>query len=224
MDAYYWNEPFYFTTPIAHALPAPDHNPVGYTFKAPDPDNFTNDSPEVVYIQQYMTDLENALLNGGDVSKYLDIRSCAEWLLVHDIMSTWDSGGSNMYLTKYDNTDSSIVHMGPNWDFDSAFWSFSYATDQFARIRYNEHFYMKWLVNNAEFKRIYKELYNEVRSKIMAEVKAEIATFETDAYQTLLNLENERWGSSHKSISTQKNQVVSWFASHIIWMDGAVNW
>lgn len=222
MDAYYWNEPFYFTTPIAIATPGV--RPVGYTFKAPDPDNFTNDSPEVVYIQQYMTDLENALLNGGDVSKYLDIRSCAEWLLVHDIMSTWDSGGSNMYLTKYDNTDASIVYMGPNWDFDSAFWSFSYDTNQFARIRYNDHFYMYLLVNNAEFKRIYKELYSEIRDEIFAAVKAELAVLDTEAYQTLLTLENERWGSSHKSYSYQKNQIISWFAAHLSWMDGAVNW
>lgn len=219
MDAYYWNEPLYFTTPVAMALPGV--RPVGYTFKKPE--DLTANSPEVAYIKEYMTKLENALLSGGDVSQYLDIQSCAEWLLVHDLISTWDSGGSNMYLTKYDNTDSSIVKMGPNWDFDSAFWSFSYDVNQFARIRYNDHFYMYKLVENAEFKRIYKELYNEVRDDVMREVRKELSKLKCGEYDQLLRLENERWGSSHKSFSKQETQILSWFTDHLAWMDGAVS-
>jgi hypothetical protein len=218
MDAYYWNEPIYFTTIIASAEPGV--RPVGYTFKQPE--DLTADSPELKYIQEYMIKLETALLEGGDVSQYLDIRSCAEWLLVHDIMSTWDSGGSNMYLTKYDDTDNSIVYMGPNWDFDSAFELNTYSTNQFARIRTNSHFYMLWLVKNEEFQRIYLELYNEVRNQVINEATKELAKYETEAYSSLLALDGERWGTTHTSFSTQKTRVLQFFKGHLKWMDTSV--
>jgi hypothetical protein len=81
---------------------------------------------------------------------------------------------------------------------------------------------MYLLVNNAEFKRIYKEIYDDIRDDIMKAVKAELNTFDSEAYETLLTLENERWGSAHKSFDRQETQVVSWFAAHLLWMDGAV--
>ena len=37
------------------------------------------------------------------------------------MMGTYDSGGSNLYIMKYDDNSSSLFQMGNLWDFDTIF-------------------------------------------------------------------------------------------------------
>ena len=219
MDAYWWNEGFYFTTPIS------ENSPAKFTFKAPDPELMTYDSPEYLYIKQYVTDFENVMLGNteGSLSDYIDVRSFARWLLVHDILSSYDSGGSNMYMTKYDATENSKLCMGPVWDFDSIYWSANrFQIDQFARIHEGSFFYMYYLWNNPEFRDVYIEEYERVRGDVVFEVRKTLAEYDTDTYRQLCIYEAERWGRSYELTSTVNPKIISWFEDHLSWMDVAI--
>lgn len=207
MDAYWWNEDLYFTTPISENYPAK------YTFKYPE--NITETSLEYKYIQNYISQFENALLAGEDVSEWIDMESFAKWILVHDILSTWDSGGSNMYLYKYDNTDDSKLHMGPVWDFDTSYWG----TELFARIRGEVFFYYPQLFANETFVGMYEKEFRRVKDRVLDAVLEELSQYETDAYETLLRYEAMRWGGANETAKNQVNALTSWFVSHLAWME-----
>ena len=216
MDAYWWNEPLYFTTPLCESRPAK------LTFKYPDSDDITATSPEFTYIKQYMTDYENVLFGNavGDINDYIDLESFVKWQMTHDILASYDSGGSNMYMTKYDNTPASKLKAGPVWDYDSIYWSRErFKTDTFARIRYEQHFYTYFLAQNPEFQSIYRSRYGEIRNEIVPTVESAFAQFDNDTYRRLLVLERTRWGGSQEDPVQMRDTVSSWMTEHLNWMD-----
>jgi len=215
-DAYWWNEPLYFTTPITEKYPAK------LTFKYPDSDELTLEDERVAYIQAYLSSLENVMLGKaeGDLNDYLDIRSCAKWTLTHDLLASWDSGGSNMYMLKYDNTLDSKMRMGPVWDYDSIYWSHErYKYDTFSRIREGSHFYIKYLTANPDFIRIYREEYDAVRHEVSEVVSAVFDKYDNDTYRMLLARDRSRWGTGYDNPAVQKQTVLEWFENHLSWMD-----
>ena len=106
-DPYWWNEDVYFAT---------TRHEKKYTFKYPDDDEVTES--QIGYIKGVLDALEDALWSGAYPS-LIDVESMAIWLMAHDILGTNDAGGSNIFLTKYDNTPRSKLMMGPLWDFDT---------------------------------------------------------------------------------------------------------
>lgn len=216
MDAYWWNEPLYFTTPLCESRPAK------FTFKHPDSDDITENSPEYIYIKQYLTDYENVLFGNteGDINDYIDLESFVKWQMTHDILASYDSGGSNMYMTKYDNTPSSKLKACPVWDYDSIYWSNDkFKVDTFARIRYEQHFYTYFLARDPEFQSIYRARYDEIRDDIVPTVESAFAQFDNDTYRRLLVLEKTRWGGSQDDPVQMRNQVSAWMTEHLDWMD-----
>ena len=216
MDAYWWNEPLYVTTPISEKRPAK------ITFKHPDSDDVTETDESVQYIKQYLTDLENVMLGNteGDINDYLDMRSFVKWMLTHDILASYDSGGSNMYMTKYDNTPGSKMMMGPVWDLDSIYWSHDKSiTDTFARIRYEGHFYMSYLADDPDFIRIYKEEYDAIRNEVASKVAETLEFFKSDIYATLLQREKSRWNTGIVDQNAEAEKIIAWFEEHLAWMD-----
>jgi len=206
----------YFTTPITEKYPAK------LTFKYPDSDELTLEDERVAYIQAYLSSLENVMLGKaeGDLNDYLDIRSCAKWTLTHDLLASWDSGGSNMYMLKYDNTLDSKMRMGPVWDYDSIYWSHErYKYDTFSRIREGSHFYIKYLTANPDFIRIYREEYDAVRHEVSEVVSAVFDKYDNDTYRMLLARDRSRWGTGYDNPAVQKQTVLEWFENHLSWMD-----
>ncbi len=216
MDAYWWNEDIYFTTPIS------ENRPAKFTFKYPDTDDFTAVDECYAYIKNYLTELENVMLGNteGDINDYLDMRTFAKWMLTHDLLASYDSGGSNMYMTKYDNTSASRMRMGPVWDYDSIFWSREkYKTDTFARIRYEGHFYMSYLSEDAYFQRLYREEFDAVKNKVESSVAELFEFFKSETYATLLLREKQRWGTAIVDQTNEEQTILAWFDEHIAWMD-----
>ncbi len=214
MDVYWWNEDLHFTTPIS------ENSMNKYTFKFPDTDDFDENSEIYTYIKQYMTDLENALLSGGDITQYLDLQSFAKWLLVHDILATFDVNGSNIYLTKYDSTADSTVRMGPPWDFDSICWNLELSVvDQLSRIRQESIFYMPYLLQNEQFMEIYADEYAAVRDQVVAALESVLAQFDDDSYRALVLAEDQRWGTDHTGTVADAEAFLAWFEAHLAWMD-----
>ena len=221
MDAYWWNEPLYFTTPLCI------NRPEKFTFKYPDSDEITQSSAEYAYIKQYMTDFENVMFGNskGDINDYIDMESFVKWQMTHDILASWDSGGSNMYITKYDNTSSSKIMAGPVWDYDSIYWSREkFKVDTFARIRYEQHYYSYFLAEYPEYLEIYRDRYDEIRDDVIPTIETTFAQFDNDTYRRLQVLEKSRWGSAIEDPTTTCTSVTDWMAEHLDWMDENIDY
>lgn len=210
LDAYWWNEDLYFETDFTQT------SAMKYTFKYPDSDDISETSEEYLYIQNYMNIVEQKIIsNAGDLGDYIDIKSFAVWLLTHDYLSTYDSGGSNLYLVKKDSGDS-LLCMGLTWDYDSIYWS----TASYGRIHYDTSFWFRYLVENDEFMAIYKGLFNETKDKIISYVKTNLEVVKTTAYDNLLTIETARWETTNDE-SIQ--DIEDFFTAHIEWMSSQLS-
>ncbi len=156
-DPYWWNEDVYFDSSIRY-----DYN---YTFKYPDSDDVTQE--QIDYIQGVM-DVVEASLDDGTYPQCIDVTSFARWMLTHDLLGTYDSGGSNMFLSKYDNTEESKVKMETLWDFDTI----ERMEDAWARMHAASDFYYGKLFGsvNGEFVAEYKALWKALSDKVVDEI------------------------------------------------------
>ena len=110
IDPYWWNgEVNFVESPILR-------NSYKFTFKYPDSDDITQEQLDA--FREHI-ELLNASLTDGTYPLYIDVESCARWLLAHQLLGTLDAGGSNMFIIRRDGQ--SKLQMGTLWDFDSAF-------------------------------------------------------------------------------------------------------
>ena len=107
LDAYWWNEDKYVNASF--------DEPLNYTFKYPDDDDLTQDKLD--YIQNVVSEAEQSTRDGSYENR-IDVESFARWMLAHDILGNSDGAGSNMFFTKYDDSEMSLLKMGCLWDFD----------------------------------------------------------------------------------------------------------
>lgn len=155
-DAYWWNEDLYFKTGHQNSV-------MGWTYKYPDAEDV--DDAITGNIQTYINDFEDALYSGADVDEYIDLASFAKWILVHDILSSDDAAGTNMYMYKHDydesNPYSTKLMMGPLWDFDSSFKTDAY--DSWSSMHSLDYFYYPQLFNNGKFVAEYKNQWESIK-------------------------------------------------------------
>lgn len=103
-DAYWWKEDYYIST-------LSDRK---YTIKYP------KYSEATIEELDYLTDVVNNMEQSFQDDNYesvVDVTSFARWILAHDILGSGDAAGTNIYLTKYDNTVESLIKMPLLWDF-----------------------------------------------------------------------------------------------------------
>ena len=213
-DPYWWNEEVCFVSDWSYSL--------DYTFKYPDEEDVT--AEQIDYIKQCIDTLETCILEGGKYEEYLDVDSWARWILAHDILGTLDVFGSNIFITKFDNTDGSKLKMANIWDFDSVF----YMSDTWANSHasYDLYFEKLFKSNNAIFKDTYKSLWNIVNPSIFNEMKTFLSSFEKSEIADCINrsiiLDNKRWGTSDYSVSAVIKKSKSWFESRQVYLNNAI--
>lgn len=213
-NAYWWNEPLQFKTKFFY------DNRYGWTFKYPEDDKVT--ASQISYIKQYIEEFE-ASVNDGTYPDYIDVNSFATWELAHDILGTWDSGGSNLYVTKYDDTPDSKLVMGCLWDFDS---SRSVGYQSYSRYHYGLDFYFEKLLYynpNAMYMNMYKAKWAEIRKTLESEMSEFLTEFSASSVATAINssrrLVGTKYGYKYTSVSSNVTTQRSWFTSHIPWLD-----
>lgn len=213
-DAYWWNEDVYFSTPMT------EDTPMYFTFKYPDSDDLTEQSPELLYLKNYMIAFEEALERDDDsYLDYIDLDSFVKWLLVSDYLCINDGGGSNLFLYKEDSTGETKVKMGPNWDLDSYMGGVTALAT--IRVYWNKApFYYHQLIKKDSFMERYRELYNETRDTLTASVDSAISKIDTEAHATLLEYDNARFGTSKMTLDEQKQEFYDWLEPHLDYMDG----
>lgn len=207
LDAYWWNEDKYFESTLSSQM--------NYTYKYPDSDDVTDEQNE--YIQNVIATVE-ASLDDGTYPNYIDVSSFAAWMLGHDLLGNIDGAGSNMYFTKYDNTDDTKILMGNLWDFDNIMRSSSWDAV------HNAYYFIKLFKNaNKSFVRAYKEKWETLSSTfstIMAEYLDSYASSdEAAAFDASILLDNQRYSQSNTSVSTRVEAAKEYFANRDTWLE-----
>lgn len=215
-DPYWWNEAVYFST---------TRHEKKYTFKYPDEEDVTEE--QVGYIQGVLDQVEEALWTGGYPS-IVDVESMATWLMTHDILGTRDAAGSNIFLTKYDNTVDSKVMMGPLWDFDTIMEN----ENKWATIHDSFDYYFYYLLSLAPDKvqsliEAYLSQWEAVGKYVFDQMIAFLQDFSTTSEAAALQTSNEwdlaRWGhDTGYSVDEMVQAAINWFADRKIWMNEQV--
>lgn len=213
-DAYWWNEDGCYVSSSLH----PAYN---YTFKYPDFEEMTEEQKR--YVEDCMLTFEASIAQ-GTYTEYIDIASFASWLLGHDILGTYDSGGSNMYFTKFDSTDQSKIMMGNLWDFDS--------TERCAGAWSNLHIhtfpaYFYPANANPDFTQAYIDKWNSVKNSIfddmIAFVNAYADSAEGKAFDVSNSLDAVLWGTGNPSTQQARERSVKWYTDRKQWLESAIN-
>ena len=210
LDAYWWNEDVYFASNLIEQLK--------YTFKYPDSDDVTQE--QIDYIQGIVEIVENSLKD-GTYPEYIDVESFASWIIGHELLGNYDGGGSNMYFTKYDNTDASKVLMGNMWDFDNIFNSTSWANV------HNLHYFKSMFNNvNKEFVRTYKQKWLQFSENLFEKLIAYLDDYqlseESAFFDNSIGLNNTRWHTHFTSVSSRVEEIKNWLSSRKEWLDANV--
>ena len=209
-DAYWWNEDKYIPSSLSSS--------VQYTYKYPDSDKVSEE--QHTYIKNLVSQLENSFKN-GTYTDYIDVSSFANWILCHDLLGCKDGAGSNMFLTKYDNTAETRVMMANLWDFDSAFsaerslkWDAAHNRTIF-----------KLLFNSTDqsFVRTYKRRWDELKSTLFSQIDAYLADYANSAECTALIqsliLDSRKWNNTTISVMSEIDNIRQWFTTRKDWLE-----
>ena len=216
-DPYWWNDSVYADAPAID-------NKYKFTFKYPDPDEISKE--QVNYISSLMNDVELSILD-GTYPQRIDVNSFAKWLLLHDIIGTHDSGGSNMYLSLYDSL--SKVRMASPWDFDSSLNPEH--KDSWSKIHEDRIFYFPYLLSNTNtlFSEEYSHLWNSMKNDIFSEITqflsiikesdiaGDITTSRRYTLERWYEADDERY-SSYK-VEDEIEILKNWFEERKSWLD-----
>ena len=218
-DAYWWKESHYFTTDYFASSKS-----YRWTWKYPDEDDVTNEQED--YIIDYINQAEQSI-NDGTYEQYIDVESFARWILAHDILGTWDSGGSNLYVTKYDNTTDSRLQMPVLWDFDTIF-----GMDEAEFSRYHDRsndFYYPDLFNNRNprFTETYKQLWNDIKPTLFSQLSEFISAYpysdEGKALQLSREYYTKRWDCELNTVNEDADYAINWLDKHLTSLDPMIN-
>jgi hypothetical protein len=188
-----------------------------YTFKYPD---FADmDDATKAYVESTMLTFENSVAL-GTYDQYIDCESFALWLLGHDILGTYDSGGSNMYFTKYDNTATSLIKMGNMWDFDST----ERCANAWSNLHVNtfpDYFYPK--NPNPAFNQAYLAAWEQKKSTVFDDMIAYLTEYaasdEGAAWTTSNHYDSLLWGTENQSNEDATDRAIAWYKSRRTWLE-----
>ena len=206
-DAYFWNEDLYIPSSLS---------PFGWTLKYPDADDVTEE--QRAFLTRDLAKLEEALA-GPLYAERIDVESFARWLLTHDILGTWDSYGSNLFVSRYDSLDSK-ARMPVLWDFDTIFRM----EGAWANI-HRERFFFQHLLSSRDrvFASTYLALWEELKSSVFDGMLSFIDKYEiseeAEAVDASMNLDAERWHNEYTSLRDHLATARTWFESREAWMD-----
>ncbi len=219
-DPYWWNEDTYFTSDFFSI-----NNAYRWTWKYPNEDKVTEE--QETYIKQFINQAEQSIID-GNYEAYIDVESFARWVLAQDILGIYDSGGTNLYVTKYDNTPSSLLQMPVLWDFDS---NFSMEAGQFSRIHdasYDYYFHNLFNNHNQQLTDTYKTVWNRVRSTLLEDITVFISNFiqseEGKALHQSSQLNIKRWNyDEFPTLQEFATEAINWFETHLPLLDQRIS-
>lgn len=213
-DAYWWKEDKKINSKFYYAMQ--------YTYKYPDSDKVTDD--QHAYITEVVKNFEESLQK-GNYDDCIDVNSFATWMLGHDLLGCNDGAGSNMYLTKFDNTSETKIMMGNMWDFDSALKK----SGQWDSLHDRWFFKLLFNSNNKRFITAYKRKWEELEPTLFSQMDSFLNDLaqsgECEALDKSLLLNQEVTGADIKYVPVVDtiNSFKQWFSSRRTWLDEQIS-
>ena len=217
-DPYWWSEPKYVESHLTW-IPWLYMN---YTFKYPDKDDITDE--QLNYFADYIRKVEESL-SDDNCQQFIDVESFARWMLARDILGNGDAAGSNIYFTKYDDTDNSKLEMANLWDLEGIMRT-EKAWDQVHKMGV---FYYHDLfdIDNNVFIKKYKEVWKTDSAAVFGGILTFLDDYNRSEEATAMNksieLDNLRWDNDNTPIQTRIAEAKAWFNSRSQWLSYAVS-
>ena len=214
-DPYWWNENVWFETLMTMT------NDAKFTFKYPNADGIQ--PAQIDYIRDYVNAFDDGLVNKNHFAEYIDTVSFASWLLAQDILGNYDAHGSNVYMTKYDDTPNSKLMMGCLWDFDAIMmtpdaWSNSHRLTYFARLISNS--------TDRSFANAYRQRWEEIKDTLFITLKEYLEAFaaseEGQAFDRAITADNKLWGRRYPNLRQLTDEALAWFEKRTLWLETAI--
>ena len=207
-DAYWWNEDKYIFSKLFNAM--------NYTYKYPDSEKVTDEQHN--YIKEVVANFDDSVLYGFYPDK-IDVKSFAAWMFCREVMGCLDGTGSNMFLTKYDNTVDTKLQMANMWDFDSAMKQ----TGKWDGVHNSWFFGKMFKSTNRSFVREFVKRWFKLRSTIFGQIDTYMADYanseEFIALEKSLELDYRRWGENQVSPRQEMDHIRQWFVTRKVWLD-----
>jgi hypothetical protein len=208
LDAYWWNEDLSVKTSFGWN--------VNYTFKYPDSKDITDE--QLSNFEKYIHEMEASLMN-ATYTEYIDVESFANWMLAHDILGDTDPAGSNMFLTKYDDSSTSKIMMGPLWDYDCIM-----NTEEWASIHRSYYFYWLFESENDTFRSTYARRWKDIKDILFNSLFEFFDQFvespEGQALNAAIPYHNNRWTDYKlQTVQTYLDSAKSYFETRKSWLD-----
>lgn len=200
-DTYWYTEDLYFD------IDEPFNDKMKYTFKYPN--NICGDDEKFNFIKKYISDTYSSLLS-NDIEKIIDIDTFCSWILIHDVLGTSDYAGSNIFMSKNDCSEQTILKMETPWDFGSVFKQ----NNSWAKIHATPVFFYAVLFRNKKFTDFYVEKWDSVKELVWPELKAYLLQLQEIYEQSLDDSRKndaELYGSSGRSMQSNIDQIQNWF-------------
>lgn len=213
-DAYWWNETKSIYSQLYYCMQ--------YTYKYPNSDDVTNE--QHAYLKSVVNQFEKSLKD-GDYDNYIDVNSFATWMVGRDILGCKDSAGSNIFLTKYDNSPDTKIMMGNMWDLDS---SMKKEKEGHWDGVHNQWFW-GYLFNstNKRFVTAYKRRWNELKPDLFSQMDAYLTDFVNSEECTALDksfvLDRKVAGKNKNTVAEVLGSYKQWFSDREIWLDGQIS-
>ena len=213
LDAYWWNEDAY--------VPAHFEEPLNYTFKYPDGNDLTDGRLDS--IAAVLTAAEASLYD-GTYARHLDVASFARWMLTHDILGNRDGAGSNMFISKYDDSDTTLLRMDCLWDLDVIMES-----EGWDELHSRYFFGAMFRSPDRTFADAYAALWADCRDRvtdgILQFLDDYMASPLRQAVDTAIVMNNHRWAREMYELPPSAPAVAaarSWFLARRPWLDDAI--
>lgn len=211
-DAYWWNEDVSFKSSFFN------DNRYGWTFKYPD-DEITEE--DVDYMSRCINAAE-ASIDDGTYPEHIDVESFVNWLMAHDLLGTWDSGGSNLYITKRDSTRQTLLEMGCLWDFDS---NRGMGLEKWSRYHISDDFYYLKLFNSANrtFAHAYTARWNEILPALQQQLNDNLDSLASSPTAAAIDRSREYhcklYSQYPRKVSLGVQKFKEWFEARIPWLN-----
>lgn len=227
IDPYWWNEDVYVESTLIQQAT----NAYRFTFKYPDSDDITQE--ELSAFKEYL-DLFDASIEKGTYPLYIDVESCARWLLAHQLLGSKDGAGSNVFIIRRDNQ--SKLQMGTLWDYDSSFG----IQGSFTPIMTMHYF--KQMLQNSPNKILAREMiriWETEKERIMTEIsnyyESLVGTELAQAIDMSTEANIKRWhGNTLDNMEVTIEKLRQWFSARaedldnllptLSINDGAIQW
>ena len=205
IDPYWWNEDIYVGSTSLER-----YKYYRMTFKYPDSDDITQE--QLTCFSDYLGAFDNSITT-GIYPLYIDVESCARWLLAHQLLGSKDGAGSNVFLLWRNNQ--SKFEMGPLWDYDSLFG----IQGTFTPVM-SAH-YFKGMLQESPNKMLAREMvriWESEKEHIMTEISSFYESMVGTDFAHHIDLSTQanikRWhGNSLDDMGTTIEKLRQWFAT-----------